>query len=61
LPESSAWRPIPPGAPAVHHIVDEDVQNAPALAEVIDRLRGADFYVAHNCEFERGFFALPQL
>src|SRR5436190_710636 len=35
-------KPIPPGASAVHHIVDEDVQNAPALAEVIDRFKGAD-------------------
>jgi exodeoxyribonuclease X len=50
-------RPIPPGVSAVHHIVDEDVQNAPALAEVIDRFRGANYYVAHNCEFERSFFA----
>src|SRR5262245_33032385 len=50
-------RPIPPGASAVHHIVDEDVANAPAFSEVIDRFRGADFYVAHNCEFERSFFA----
>jgi exodeoxyribonuclease X len=50
-------RPIPPGASAVHHIVDEDVQNAPTLAEVIDRFRGAAYYVAHNCEFECSFFA----
>jgi exodeoxyribonuclease X len=49
--------PIPPGASAVHHIIDEDVQNAPALGEVIDRFRGADFYVAHTCEFERSCFA----
>src|SRR5262249_33520566 len=50
-------KPIPPGASAVHHIVDEDVQRAPTLAEVIDRFRGADYYVAHNCDFERSFFA----
>jgi exodeoxyribonuclease X len=50
-------KPIPPSASAVHHIVDEDVAGAPTLPEVIDRFRGADFYVAHNCEFERGFFA----
>jgi exodeoxyribonuclease X len=49
--------PIPPGASAVHHIIDDDVKNAPSLGEVIDRFRGADYYVAHNCEFERGFFA----
>jgi exodeoxyribonuclease X len=50
-------RPIPPGASAVHHIVDEDVKNAPPLAEVIDRFKGADFYVAHNSDFEQSFFA----
>lgn len=50
-------KPIPPGASAVHHIVDEDVANAPAFGEVIDRFKGADFYVAHNFEFERSFFA----
>jgi len=26
-------------------------------ATTIDRFRGADFYVAHNCEFESSFFA----
>ena len=50
-------KPIPPGASAVHHIVDEDVANAPLLGDVIDRFRGADYYVAHNCAFERSFFA----
>jgi hypothetical protein len=40
-----------------HHIVDQDVANAPAFGEVIDRFQGAHFYVAHNCEFERSFFA----
>jgi len=50
-------RPIPPGASAVHHIVDEDVKNAPPLGDVIERFKGADFYVAHNAEFEQSFFA----
>ncbi len=50
-------KPIPAGASAVHHIVDEDVANAPAFAEVINRFKGADFYVAHNCEVECSFFA----
>jgi len=49
-------RPIPPAASAVHHIVDEDVNNAPLLGEVIERFKGADYYVAHNCEFEQRFF-----
>jgi exodeoxyribonuclease X len=48
-------RPIPAGASAVHHIVDEDVAGAPSLAEAIERFRGADAYVAHKAEFERGF------
>jgi exodeoxyribonuclease X len=44
-------KPIPPGASAIHHIIDEDLKDALALSEVIDRFRGADVYVAHNCEF----------
>lgn len=51
-----ANRPIPPAASAVHHIIDDDTQEAPLLADVIDRFRGADFYVAHNCSFEQSFF-----
>ena len=31
--------PIPPGASAVHHLIDEDVRNAPPLSEVIERSR----------------------
>ena len=50
-------RSIPPGASAIHHIIDEDLKDAPLLPEVIDRFKGADAYVAHNCEFERSFFA----
>ena len=50
-------KPIPPGASAVHHIVDDDVQSAPVLSDVINRFHGADYYVAHNCEFECSFFA----
>ena len=46
---------IPPTASAVHHIMDEDVQGAPSLAEAIERFRGADAYVAHNAVFERSF------
>src|SRR5262245_27872310 len=44
-------KPIPPGASAIHHLIDEDVQNAPLLPDVIGRFQGADFYVAHNCAF----------
>ena len=48
---------IPPGASAIHHIIDDDLKDAPPLGAVIDRFRGADFYVAHKCEFEESFFA----
>lgn len=48
---------IPPGASAVHHLIDEDVRNAPPLSEVVERFKGADFYVAHNAAFEQSFFA----
>ncbi len=54
-------QPIPSGASAVHHIVDEDVKDALPLGQVIDRFRGADVYVAHNCEFERSFFAAQHM
>jgi exodeoxyribonuclease X len=50
-------KPIPPAASAIHHIVDEDVKDAPPFSDVIARFTGADFYVAHNCEFEQRFFA----
>ncbi len=29
-------RPIPPGASAIHHIIDQDLKDAPPLTEVID-------------------------
>jgi exodeoxyribonuclease X len=50
-------RAIPPGASAIHHIIDDDLKDAPLFTDVIDRFRGADAYVAHNCEFESSFFA----
>jgi exodeoxyribonuclease X len=54
-------RPIPPGASAIHHIIDEDLKDAPLLLEVIDRFKGADVYVAHNCGFENSFFAAQDI
>jgi exodeoxyribonuclease X len=54
-------RPIPAGASAIHHIVDEDVKEAPSLVEVAGRFKGADFYVAHNCEFEQSFFTAQSI
>lgn len=48
--------PIPPEARAVHHITDAEVENAPALREVIDDfLDGAGICAAHNARFEEHF------
>lgn len=55
-------KPIPPEVSAIHHIIDEDVANAPSWQEVknyaADTLRAAEgaplpVVVAHNCEYER--------
>jgi exodeoxyribonuclease X len=48
-------RPIPPLASAVHHIIEEDVRNAPVLAEALPMFTDADVYVAHHAEFEQSF------
>jgi exodeoxyribonuclease X len=47
--------PVPPESSAVHHLIDADLVNAPVLTEVISRFKGADAYIAHNCDFERSF------
>jgi exodeoxyribonuclease X len=47
--------PVPPESSAVHHLIDADLVGAPPLADVIGRFRGADAYVAHNCELEHSF------
>jgi exodeoxyribonuclease X len=49
--------PVPAVASAVHHLIDADLANAAPLEEVIDRFKGADAYVAHNCSFERSFLS----
>lgn len=46
-------RPIPPEAMAVHHITDAMVASATGDASAID---GADYYVAHNADYERQFY-----
>ncbi|MGE5510289.1 MAG: putative quorum-sensing-regulated virulence factor [Bacteroidota bacterium] len=46
---------IPALASAVHHIVDDDVREAPRLREALALFEGADCYIAHNCSFERSF------
>lgn len=49
---------IPPEASAVHHLTDADVEDAPALEEVlpfymaVDRAAGIDVFVAHKWAFE---------
>jgi len=61
----SSTVPITPEASAVHHLVDEDLVGAPALADTLADLRGSSgwrdavAYVAHNAPFDRSF--LPQL
>lgn len=50
--------PIPPGASAVHHIVDADVKDAPHLDEIRHWLI-APVYVAHNAKFDESFLKLP--
>ena len=46
---------MPAEASAVHHLVDEDLAGAAQIDQVIELFRGADAYVAHNCNFERSF------
>jgi exodeoxyribonuclease X len=49
--------PIQPETSAIHHILDEDVKGAPdfeaALAPFV--MTPADWFIAHNASFERGF------
>ena len=46
---------MPAEASAVHHLVDGDFAGAAQIDQVIELFRGADAYVAHNCNFERSF------
>ena len=48
-------RPIPPQSSAIHHILGEDVNGAPKLDAALEPFRGAQAYIAHNAEFEKGF------
>jgi exodeoxyribonuclease X len=47
--------PIPPESSAIHHLIDEDVAGEKSIDDVIERFQGADYYVAHNADFEQGF------
>lgn len=46
---------MPPQASAVHHLIDEDVSDAPLFNDVIGEHRGSDTYIAHNAAFEKAF------
>ena len=53
---------IPPKASAVHHLIDEDVENAPPLGRAINQVLGPlwqaapdPIFVAHNARFDRSF------
>ena len=49
-------RPIPPGATAVHGLTDDDVRGRVLDdARVLALLTRAEFLVAHNAAFDRGF------
>jgi len=52
--------PITPGASAIHHLLDEDLMDAPPLADALADLKligattwDAEAYVAHNAPFDR--------
>lgn len=52
-------RPIPPETSAIHHIIDEDVSDAPAWDSAWPAVAGGnkgeriDLFAAHNARFER--------
>lgn len=48
-------REIPPESSAVHHIILQDVAQAPPFEQVLPYYLKADVYVAHNASFEQGF------
>ncbi len=49
-------RPMPPLASAVHHLVDEDLEDMPAWGSVWpDFLKFGDVFCAHQAEFEQAF------
>lgn len=50
-------RDVPPESSAVHHLIGDDLVNAPDLADVLERFTGAGAYIAHNCDFERKYLA----
>lgn len=56
--------PIPPAASAVHHIIAEDLVDAPKVQSVLSMITSFDkspdgkiIYVAHNSRFEQAFLS----
>lgn len=49
--------PIPPENSAIHHLIDADVAEAPALVDVVPTYcpDSVDYFVAHNAKFEQSF------
>lgn len=54
--------PMPPEAQAVHHIGDIELSDKPASENVLPHVFdcNADFYAAHNADFERQFCTAPK-
>jgi hypothetical protein len=54
-------RAIPPGASAVHHLIDADVAAFPPFGQVWSEFSSPEItvYAAHNCEFEASFLPTP--
>ncbi len=54
--------PMPPEAQAVHHIGDGELADKPDPETILQRVFDcdADFYAAHNADFERQFCTVPQ-
>ena len=52
LPEGVS---VPANISAITHIIDDDIQGAPAFHEAIERFKGADFLVSHNSSFDSQF------
>lgn len=55
--------PIPAVTKAVHHIVEDDLKDAPEYREIIDQvfedMNEGDYLVAHNAKFEQHFIGQP--
>jgi exodeoxyribonuclease X len=54
--------PIPPQASAIHHLVDDDVKDAPSIEDAMAPFfdQEFDFVVAHNAAFDKRFMDFGQ-